>query len=165
MISQKVRNNASISYFFLGWLFLLAKNNPNFADPFIKQHAKIATKGHILFFVTYFFYSHFLSSLFSYSIPIIQITIDHCIDIAFFILLTLFIIRGVYKGQKSESTDNTENGGRLFSTQGRTFQFSGASEAQRVILLLSYIPFLSMIIAKRYPNIITTTGVRISSIF
>lgn len=165
MISQKVRNNASISYFFLGWLFLLAKNNPNFADPFIKKHAKIATKGHILFFVTYFFYSHFLSRFFSYSIPVIQITIDHCIDIAFFILLTLFIIRGVYTGQKGESTDNTENGDRLFSTQGRTFQFSGASEAQRVILLLSYIPFLSMIIAKRYPNIITTTGVRVSSIF
>jgi len=97
MISRKVRNNASISYFFLGWLFLLAKNNPNFADPFIKQHAKIATKGHILFFVTYLFYSHFLSGFFSYSIPVLHITVDYCISIAFFLTLTLFIIRGVYK--------------------------------------------------------------------
>lgn len=117
MLSQKVRNNASISYFFLGWLFLLAKNNPNFADPFIKQHAKIATKGHILFFVVYFFYSQFLSSFLSYSIPVIQITVDHGIQIAFFIILTLFIVRGVYAGQKSESEGNTENSNGLFSVQ------------------------------------------------
>jgi len=56
MISQKIRTNASISYFFLGWLFLLAKNNPNFADPYIKAHAKNATKGHVIFFTSYFFY-------------------------------------------------------------------------------------------------------------
>jgi len=93
MISQKIRNNASIAYFFLGWLFLLAKNNPNFSDPFIRQHAKIATKGHILFFITYFFYAHFLSGLFSYSLPVLQITIDRCIDITFFATLTLFIVQ------------------------------------------------------------------------
>ena len=93
MISQKIRNNASISYFFLGWLFLLAKNNPNFADPFIREHAKIATKGHGVFFIIYFLYSHFLESMFSYSIPVIQITLDHCIQIIFFAALTLFIIQ------------------------------------------------------------------------
>lgn len=165
MLSQKVRNNASISYFFLGWLFLLAKNNPNFADPFIKQHAKIATKGHAIFFVTYFFYTHFLSSFFSYSIPVIQITIDHGIQIAFFVILTLFIIRGVYAGQKGEYTENAKDGIGLFSMQGCTFQFPGASEAQRILLLLSYIPFVGMIAAKRFPNIVTTTGARASSIF
>lgn len=108
MVSQKIRNNASISYFFLGWLFLLAKNNPNFSDPFIKQHAKMATKGHFLFFISYFLYSYFLSSLFAYSIPFVQITIDHCIQIAFFSFLTLFIIHGVYKGQKEEIDENGE---------------------------------------------------------
>lgn len=93
MLSQKVRNNASISYFFLGWLFLLAKNNPNFSDPFIRQHAKIATKGHVLFFTVYFFYSHFLSGFLSYSIPVIQTTTDHIIDITFFVILTFFVIQ------------------------------------------------------------------------
>lgn len=165
MLSQKVRNNASISYFFLGWLFLLAKNNPNFSDPFIKQHAKIATKGHILFFVTYFFYTYFLGGFLSYSIPVIQITIDHGVQIAFFATLTLFIIRGVYAGQKSESSKSTGDGNGLFSLQGRIFRFSGASEAQRILLLLSHIPFIGMIVAKRFPNIVTTTGARVSSIF
>jgi len=164
MLSQKVRNNASISYFFLGWLFLLANNNPNFADPFIKRHAKIASKGHILFFVAYFFYSHFLSEFLSYSIPVIQITVDHCVDIAFFATLTLFIIRGVYTGQKGESEEEKKDDG-TFSSQGQYFQFSGASEAQRIILLLSHIPFIGMIVAKKYPNIVTATGAKISSIF
>ena len=165
MISQKIRNNASISYFFLGWLFLLAKNNPNFADPFIRQHAKTATKGHLLFFVVYFFYAHFLSGFFSYSIPVIQITIDHCIDIALFALLTLFVIHGAYNGQKGDSDENKSTSSQLFSSEGRSFGFAGASEAQRIILLLSHIPFVSMIVVKRYPNIVTTTGARVSSIF
>ena len=165
MISQKIRNNASISYFFLGWLFLLAKNNPNFADPFIRQHAKTATKGHLLFFVVYFFYAHFLSGFFSYSIPVIQITIDHSIDIALFALLTLFVIHGAHNGQKGSSNEDTATTSRLFSSEGRSFGFAGASEAQRIILLLSHIPFVSMIVAKRYPNIVTTTGARVSSIF
>ena len=165
MISRKVRNNASISYFFLGWLFLLAKNNPNFANPFIKQHAKIATKGHILFFVTYLFYSHFLSGFFSYSIPVLHITVDYCISIAFFLTLTLFIIRGVYKWQKDETEKDMENDNNTFSVQGCTFQYTGVGEAQRTLLLLSYIPFLSMIIERKYQNIATSTGVRVSSIF
>ncbi|MFA6090419.1 MAG: hypothetical protein WC774_01435 [Candidatus Gracilibacteria bacterium] len=168
MISQKIRNNASISYFFLGWLFLLAKNNPNFSDSFIRQHAKIATKGHILFFVMYIFYSHFLSkiNIFSYSIPVIQITIDHVIDISFFTFLTIFIIQGVYRGQRSDSVSkNTLDYPDMFSLQGNIFQFNEASEGERVILFLSHIPFLGMLVAKKYPNTITTTGVRMASIF
>lgn len=165
MISQKVRNNASISYFFLGWLFLLAKNNPHYMDPFIRGHAKTATKGHVLFFIAYFFYSSFLSDFFSYSIPVIEITIDHAIRIAFFAMLTLFIVRGVYAGQKNTSTESITKGNALFSLEGKTFQFSEASEAQKIVLLLSHIPFVGMIVAKRFPNTVTTTGSRISSIF
>lgn len=117
MISQKTRTNASISYFFLGWLFLLAKKNPNFADPFIRQHAKIATKGHVLFFVSYFFYSHFLGNFLSYSIPVVQMTIDHAIQITFFAALTLFIIHGARKGQQGDIGQDTESTGALFSLE------------------------------------------------
>lgn len=48
---------------------------------------------------------------------------------------------------------------------GDLFQFSGASEAQRVMLVLSHIPFLGMIVANKYPNVVTVAGARISSIF
>lgn len=166
MVSQKIRNNASISYFFLGWLFLLAKNNPNFSDPFIKQHAKMATKGHFFFFISYFLYSYFLSSLFAYSIPFVQITIDHCIQIAFFSFLTLFIIHGVYKGQKEEINENGEwNSAGLFSLSENLFRLEWISEGQRITYLLSYVPFLGMIVAKRHPNAITESGARVSSVF
>lgn len=93
MVSQKIRNNASIAYFFLGWLFLLAKRNPAFSDPFIRRHAKLATKGHALFFGLYFCYSHFLSDLFSYTLPVLQITVDRCIDMLFFATLTFFVLQ------------------------------------------------------------------------
>jgi hypothetical protein len=53
----------------------------------------------------------------------------------------------------------------MFLLEGKTFQFSGTSEAQKIVLLLSHIPFIGMIVAKRYPNVVTTTGVRLSSIF
>lgn len=77
----------------------------------------------------YIFYSHFLSNHFSYSIPVIQITIDHCIDIAFFAILTLFIIKGVYRGQKADSIPkNALDYQDMFSLQGNIFQFNEASE-------------------------------------
>lgn len=164
MISQKIRNNASISYFFLGWLFLLAKNNPNFSDVFIKQHAKAATKVHVFFFVSYFLYSHFLSGFFGYVLPIVQITIDHCIQIALFSFLTLFIIQGVYKGQKGESREIGDSSD-VFSFSGNILRLDETSEGQKAIYFLSYIPFLGMIIAKKHPHAITTSGARISSIF
>lgn len=166
MISQKVRTNASISYFFLGWLFLLAKKNPNFADPFIRKHAKIATKGHVVFFIIYFLYSHFLSDMFSYSIPVIQITLAHCIEIAFFAALTIFIIKWVYNWQKSSSVENEgQEENSIFSLKADVFQLSWSSEAERMKLFLSYIPFLGIIIAEKYPNIVTKTGARVSSLF
>lgn len=166
MISRKIRINALISYFFLGWIFLLAKNNPNFTDPFIKKHAKIATQGHIIFLVSYSLYSYFFGNFFSYSIPVIQITLTHVIDILFFAALILFIIWGVYRGYKDDNPlENTTNTPLSFFLNGHTFQFSGATEAERVIFLVSYIPFLGMIITKKYPNIVTTTGARVSSIF
>lgn len=37
---EQDRINAMISYFFLGPLFLLAKKNTPFADPYVRGHAK-----------------------------------------------------------------------------------------------------------------------------
>gem|GEM_PF-4205088 len=100
MLSQKIRNNATIGYFFLGWMFLLAKKNPDFQDPFIQNHAKNATKGHGLFLVSYVIYSYFLSQFFFHNIPILNLSIDRIIHFAFFVALTLFILYGIYNSQK-----------------------------------------------------------------
>ncbi len=52
-IPSRDRVNAAIAYFFLAPIFLLAKRNPNFAHPFVRSHAKSATKF-ILVFVVFF---------------------------------------------------------------------------------------------------------------
>lgn len=100
MLSRKIRNNATIGYFFLGWMFLLAKKNPDFQDSFIQNHAKNATKGHGLFLISYVIYSYFLSQFFFHNIPIINLSIDRLIHFGFFVALTLFILYGIYNSQK-----------------------------------------------------------------
>lgn len=156
MISQKIKTNAAISYFFLGWIFLLASKNPNFQDPFIRHHAKVATKGHVLFFVGYILYSHFLSTLFLYTVPMIGISIDRIIDLGVFSVLTIFILFGAYRAGKGEEIA-PEQGAFLDATK-TVFEYSGASEADRVILLLSFIPLLGISIAKKHPSSITAIG-------
>lgn len=164
MLSRKIRNNATIGYFFLGWMFLLAKKNPDFADPFIQNHAKNATKGHGLFLVSYIIYSYFLSRFFFHNIPIINLSIDRVIHFGFFVALTLFILYGIYNSQKGGEV--TEVGDIFsFGDSHTSFWYESATETERMMFFLSHIPFLGMIIAKRYKNIITVTGARLSSIF
>lgn len=112
MLSQKTRNNATIGYFFLGWMLLLAKKNPDFSDSFIQNHAKNATKGHGLFLVSYVIYSYFLSQFFFHNIPIVNLSIDRLIRVGFFVALTFFILYGIYNSQKEGEVKEVDN---LFS--------------------------------------------------
>lgn len=164
MLSRKIRNNATIGYFFLGWMFLLAKKNPDFADPFIQNHAKNATKGHGLFLISYIIYSYFLSQFLFHNIPIINLSIDRLVRFGFFIGLTFFILYGIYNSQKGGEAEGV---GDIFSFGGesKSFRYENATETDRMMFFLSHVPFLGMIIAKRYENIITMTGARLSSIF
>jgi hypothetical protein len=43
-ISQQDRINAAAAYMLLGWIFLLAKNNPIYQHPYVVQHSKKASK-------------------------------------------------------------------------------------------------------------------------
>jgi len=164
MITQKIKTNAAISYFFLGWIFLLARNNANFQDPFVKEHAKIATKGHALFLVGYIVYSHFLSTFFYQTIPFINMSIDRVIDLVVFTILTGFILFGAYRASKGEILSTTEQA-ILVDTNATIFTYDSATETERVMLFLSYVPFIGISIARKYNNIITTVGANISTLF
>ncbi len=48
-LSSQIRINAAISYFFLGPIFLLARNNPDFSQEFVRSHARRATLVYGLF--------------------------------------------------------------------------------------------------------------------
>lgn len=43
-LSEQTKINAVLSYFLLGPIFLLAHSNPNLAHPFVRSHAKNASK-------------------------------------------------------------------------------------------------------------------------
>lgn len=164
MISQKIRTNATIAYFFLGWIFLLARNNPDFQDPFIRQHAKIATRGHLVFLFGYAFYSHFVSRFFMHTIPLLGITIDRVIDLSVFCTLTLFILLGAYRASRGDEAKITASVSER-QTDPTTMTYEGATERDRMIFFLSYIPFVGVAVADRYPSAITDRGSDTGTLF
>jgi hypothetical protein len=92
-ISQKIRTNGAIGYFFLGFLFLLAKHNPNFSEPFVRAHAKSATKLHLMLAAYVVLHVTLLSQLLSVVIPILSVSLDRVLLIGVFayVFVLLFI--------------------------------------------------------------------------
>lgn len=72
----QVRTNALTSYFFLGFLYLLAYTKPNFSHPFVRSHAWSATRLHLGFIGFLIVYHTLLAKLLDYQIPVIEITLS-----------------------------------------------------------------------------------------
>jgi len=110
-LSPQIKTNAMISYFFLGWLFLLARNNPTFSHPFIRSHAKKATKLQVVIFGGFIIYSLYISQYIpNFLIPIIpSLTLDKIISIGFFALLAISIIRGAYLAHHGKMENETSS--------------------------------------------------------
>lgn len=101
MITQQIRTNAMVSYFFLGWTFLLGKNNPNFADPFIQAHAKNATKIQLAFLGIFVAYSYFIASYFK-EVPLrpLPFSLDRVVTAGLFLWGIAAIIIGAMAAMK-----------------------------------------------------------------
>lgn len=163
MLSQKIRTNAMTAYFFLGWLFLISRN-PNFSDPFVRLHARRATRGHVFFLALFLAYSHFLAHFFQYSLPIINITLDRVISLGVFGGLLLFVLSGAYSAQKGE--ENTILSPLSDGIVGfQEWTFVGATEAERVKFFLSFVPFFGIFVARRHPNSIAIIGEKVGTWF
>jgi hypothetical protein len=168
LIDQKTRTNAMISYFFLGWIFLLARRNPDFAHPFIRTHAKKATRTHILLLGGFALYSFYLAKYIpNFSLPVIPtLSIDKIISVSFFILLAAAIVRGAYLAHRGESGEDTASSARLREAFAHeNIELSGSSETEKMVFLSSYIPLIGIITARRHANPITRTGAKIGSIW
>ncbi len=63
MYEEQARINATISYFFLGPIFLLVRNSGPLTDPYVRLHAKRASiimAFGLVGYITYFLLSPFL---------------------------------------------------------------------------------------------------------
>lgn len=156
-----------ISYLFLGWLFLLARKNPDFSHPFVRSHAKSATKAHIGLLGGYLVYRWYLAQYIpGFSVPgIPTLTIDKIIGLCFFVVLAIFIIRGAYLAHKGATAEeaSSQTLKEAFRKENITLETTG--ETDKMIFLSSYIPLLGIVTAARHENPITRTGTKVGSVW
>ncbi|MDD2744942.1 MAG: hypothetical protein PHU93_00205 [Candidatus Gracilibacteria bacterium] len=160
-LSSQVRTNALISYFFLGALLLLAKRNPNFSHPFVREHAWAATRIHSILLGFSILYLQLLADLLSYRLPIIDIPLSRVVFsvVLFFLLALLF--RGAYlahQGKKYQSMNLTLSEKDLSRVDYAKLE----GEADLIRTMISFFPLIGVFVAERYPSTLTQIGAKIS---
>lgn len=161
-ISHKVRTNAAISYFFLGFLFLLAGRNSNFADPFVRSHAKSATKIHLLLIGYIVLHQMLISKLFSMSIPFVPISPARILLIVIF----TYVFLQLFLGASRAFTGKPATGFSLSLDLGMD-NLSGVtanSESEMIRGVLSFVPFVGVFIYEYMKTPLTRLGVRVGGL-
>lgn len=108
--SQQSRVNAAIAYFFLGWIFLCARKNPVFRDPFVLSHARKATRVHLVFILIFGGYLFFVKPYVDFPLPLIPLSSGHVIGSSLFLAFTAFFLLcayGAYSGKVGSATGKT----------------------------------------------------------
>lgn len=162
MIDQKIKINATISYLFLGELFLLARNNPNFNNDFVKSHSKNAVKIHLYFFLVLIIYNFFLAQFFYYKL--IVITLDNIFQILIYLTFLYYIVKWSYIAYKWEGTNNFKFAINIDSPRIHDIEWR-LSETDKIIYLGSFIPFLWLIVWQKNELSINSHGTKLWSIF
>lgn len=163
MDNNQIKTNAVISYMFLGWLFLMAKANPNFNHEFIRKHAMKATKIHAIFLVIFISYNLFLSGFLNINIPFLLISIDKIINLIIFAILTISILKWCYRAHKWLEPENISFR-KIYSNNSTNYEIKNIWESEKMLYLWSFLPFLWIISAKNYENDFTKIWVKIWSI-
>lgn len=164
-MDHKICTNAAISYAPVLWeLFLLAHNNPNFNNYFIRNHAKNATKIHFSFLAIISIYKYFIEGFLYIYIPIINISIHEIIQTSIFFIFTFLLIRWAYKAHKWIEVEEIKIKRDYLKLETETLD-KDLSEAQKMIYIASYIPFIWLIIAAKHNSPINRFWAKISWIF
>ncbi|MFZ4461046.1 MAG: hypothetical protein ACOYN2_00395 [Patescibacteria group bacterium] len=161
-ISHKVRTNAAISYFFLGFLFLLARRNPNFAEPFVRTHAKAATKIHALLAGYIILHQMLVSKLLSITVPFVPIPLDRILLIAVFAYIFFQLFLGASRAFAGKSAT-----GFSLSLDLGLENLSGVStnsESEMIRSVLSFVPFVGLFIYEHLKTPLTRLGIRVGGL-
>lgn len=163
-MEEKKRINAAISYLFMWELFLLAKNNPAFGDVFVRNHAKNATKIHLIFLILILIYKKFIEIFLYIPIPIISINISRIVETCLYIIFTLLLIRWAYRAFYWVSANDIKIRKDYFKITEDALE-DNLSETNKIIYLCSYIPFIGLIIWNKHESIITKYWMKIWWLF
>lgn len=164
-LSRQTRTNAAIAYFFLGPIFLLASRNPNFADPFVRSHAKAGTKAVFFYLAAFFAYSHYLSGYLAIPVPFFPIPASRLVSVAILALMFATLLRGTVRANAGEAPAKTFDLPG-FSGFGSDVGVVGhLSETERTLAVMSFIPLFGIVIAARKPSPANVLGCRAGSLF
>lgn len=160
-LSSQVRTNALSSYFFLGFLYLLAYRNPNFSHPFVRAHAWAATRLHAFCLGFFVLYQLLLAELLSYYIPFLGIPLSRIVFSAVFLFLLSLMLRGAYLAHQGQKFGGF--GIQFGATDPETLDRETIrSEAELVRTLLSFAPVIGVFVAERFQTPVTAVGAKVS---
>ena len=99
--NEQSRINATISYFFLGPIFLIAKTGTPLADPYVRSHAKKSSLIILVTLLAYIAY-HFGVKPFA-NISILGFYLQSILTTSIVTVSIFFLIRGAYHAYHGES--------------------------------------------------------------
>lgn len=131
----------------------------------MRDHAKNAVKLHLLFLVTvvgYFMLSDidFLSSIFYFKVPILLLSVHVILMTLIFSVFTGLIIRGAYRafnGTQADELKIRKDMLKLEESYDETL-----TETQKMLYIVSNIPFVGPFIATKYRLPLNLYGEKIS---
>jgi len=162
-LNKKIIANATVSYLFMAWFFLFAKNNPDINNDFVKSHSKKAIFIHILFFINWLIFISFWTGI---SFEIYNYSFDNIISIVVNILLFFTLIFWIYKANKWEifeilKTVKISKNMKLSFEKNKT----ELSEEDKVTLILTKIPLIWFLIWSKYKeNLIIENDLKLNYI-
>lgn len=154
------RINALIAYLFLGPLLLLSKKGTPLADPFVRGHAKrasiIIAIWLILFVIYYWIHNILLFTFLGISIDVVVLT-------AIVSGTILALMAGAYRAYSGFSAG--ESSWKSFAMPENSIQEWAYSEETKIRIIASFVPFVGILVASRYPSRENIIGRKIGNIF
>ena len=161
-MNEQSRINATISYFFLWPLFLLAKSGTPLHDPFVRTHA---VRSSIIISIGFFVYLLYIFLLRPFTdFTLLGFHLQNIVLTLLSSLMILMLLRGAYQAYHGISTEysNTLSMKHIFSNNATWIRVE--NEDDKVRLVASMVPLLGIYIARKYEHPLTSSGRSLGSL-
>jgi hypothetical protein len=159
--SSQIRVNAAISYCFLAPLFLLAGNNPIYAESFVREHSWRAIKLQIGLLAYYVFSAFILSGLLSYTIPVLELRVDRIVTLGVTIIVFGLLVYGALQAFKG-NTAGASGLKNLMLAEQPNLDTGSLSESDIARTLWAFVPFVSFFVVERFTTPLVVIGAKIT---
>jgi hypothetical protein len=159
-MNTQARINAMIAYFFLGPIFLAVRSDTPIGDPYVRGHARRASMIMAIGIIVLIAYLFLLKPILNFQLPF-GISLNSVILTAYMVILSGYLIHGAYRAYHGVDAREV----RSLSVNTQTEQIAWTySEEDKIRILASFIPFVGIFVARRYPIAPYTIGRRVGNL-